>query len=82
MTKADLRASIDEMVSAIPAYYECKYMVEDGKFYLTNTLDEEFDMTTYDLYELEGDTFTCFAGYTDGEYRDGAPFPLVFKKVK
>lgn len=82
MTKEDVQASFEVLKEVIPAYAEGNYKAEDGKFYMTDTLEEELDMTSYEVYEVTEDTLTFLAAYSEGEEVDAGLYPLVMNKVK
>lgn len=51
-----------------------KWKAKDGKLYTTESLDEELDESSYELYELNGDTLTVYDNTGEGE-------DLVFTRV-
>lgn len=69
---------IDEMVSVMVT--EGKYRAEDGKLYLSDSVDTVVDMTTYETYTLEGDTLTLVSTTETDEYSEYL-YPMTFTKV-
>ena len=83
MTMDDLMAEMDEAYSAEDLVgdlnMEGKYVYEEGKLALSNSLDEEADIAEYEPVSLEGDTLTLTGeGDTDGEF--AGLYPVVFDR--
>lgn len=73
---------VGEMVK--DAKSEGKYKAENGKLYLSESLDAEVDINVYDTYTLEGDVLTLTATYgADEEETDmmKSVYPIVLKKA-
>ena len=66
----------DELVS------EGNYMAEDGKLYVSDSLDEAVDVAedAYSTYTLKGDTLTLETA-TDMDEDSAMLYPMTFKKV-
>ena len=58
---------------------EGKYKAEDGRLYLSEDLDSEFDPEKYLAYSLEDDELRIIGAVGKGEFP--VSFPLVFEKV-
>lgn len=59
---------------------EGKYLYEEGKLALSDSLDEEADLSTYEAVELDGDTLTLTGG-DDADSDFAGLYPVVFERV-
>lgn len=80
-TKEELRAEFDSYKAEIQDCVEGYYLMEDGRLYMNESLEEELDLTAYVTYELTETELICTAKYVDG-VRDDAGYPQTFTKVK
>lgn len=76
----DESVNLEEMSEE--ATSEGKYKAEDGKLYMSDSLDTEIDESAYELYTIEGDVVTITEGVNieADEYID-YPFELI-KRAK
>ena len=58
-----------------------KFAVDDGKIFLSESLDSEVDKSIYEIYTIEGNTLTIDAGTALSEDELNI-YPMVFQKVK
>ena len=83
MTMDDLMAEMDEAYSAEDLVGdlnpEGKYLFEDGKLALSDSLDEEADIAEYEAATLEGDTLTLTGG-EDADSEFAGLYPIVFER--
>lgn len=83
MTMDDLMAEMDEAYSAEDLVgdlnTEGKYLFEDGKLALSDSLDEEADIAEYETATLEGDTLTLTGG-EDADSEFAGLYPIVFER--
>ncbi len=83
MTMDDLMAEMDEAYSAEDLVgdlnTEGKYLFEDGKLALSDSLDEEADIAEYEAATLEGDTLTLTGG-EDADSEFVGLYPIVFER--
>ena len=83
MTMDDLMAEMDEAYSAEDLVgdlnAEGKYLFEDGKLALSDSLDEEADIAEYEAATLEGDTLTLTGG-EDADSEFAGLYPIVFER--
>ena len=83
MTMDDLMAEMDEAYSAEDLVgdlnTEGKYLFEDGKLALSDSLDEEADIAEYEAATLEGDTLTLTGG-EDADSEFAGLYPIVFER--
>ena len=83
MTMEDLMAEMDEAYSAEDLVgdlnTEGKYLFEDGKLALSDSLDEEADIAEYEAATLEGDTLTLTGG-EDADSEFAGLYPIVFER--
>ncbi len=78
VNEMDNAYSADDLVGDLNT--EGKYLYEEGKLALSNSLDEDADLSAYEAVKLDGDTLTLTGeGDTDGEY--AGLYPLVFERV-
>lgn len=69
---AEAKNSLSEMGDELSV--SGKWKAKDGKLYTTESMDEELDESSYELYELNGDTLTVYDNTGEGE-------DLVFTRV-
>ena len=76
VTEEVIAEMADDMVS------EGNYMAEDGKLYVSDSLDEAVDVAEddYSTYTLKGDTLTLETA-TDMDEDSAMLYPMTFKKV-
>ena len=83
MTMDDLMAEMDEAYNAEDLVgdlnTEGKYLFEDGKLALSDSLDEEADIAEYEAATLEGDTLTLTGG-EDADSEFAGLYPIVFER--
>ena len=83
MTMDDLMAEMDEAYSAEDLVgdlnTEGKYLFEDGKLALSDSLDEEADIAEYEAATLDGDTLTLTGG-EDADSEFAGLYPIVFER--
>lgn len=83
MTMDDLMAEMDEAYSTEDLVgdlnTEGKYLFEDGKLALSDSLDEEADIAEYEAATLEGDTLTLTGG-EDADSEFAGLYPIVFER--
>jgi len=84
MSLDDLVNEMDEAYSAEDLVgdltMEGKYLFEDGKLALSDSLDEEADIEAYEAAELKGDTLTLTGG-DDSDSEFAGLYPVVFERV-
>ena len=83
MTMDDLMAEMDEAYNAEDLVgdlnTEGKYLFEDGKLALSDSLDEEADIAEYEAATLEGDTLPLTGG-EDADSEFAGLYPIVFER--
>ena len=83
MTMDDLMAEMDEAYNAEDLVgdlnTEGKYLFEDGKLALSDSLDEEADIAEYEAATLEGDPLTLTGG-EDADSEFAGLYPIVFER--
>lgn len=87
MTMADLMTGIDAeaMVAQMTGSSEGNYKAEEGKLFLSSSLETTVDEAIYDTYELDGDTLTLTGHFgAEGEEEQAFAddmYPMVFQRI-
>lgn len=86
----DIDANIEELMAEFDieelladSSIEGNWKVENGKLYMTEDVDDDFEDGTYDVYEdLTEESFKIVAEYNDGEEdTESGVYPIAFTKV-
>lgn len=87
MTIGDLLTGVDAetIATEISSSFEGNYKAEDGKLFLSSSLETTVDEAIYDAYELDGDTLTLTEHFgaesEEAQLAAGEMYPMVFQRI-